>query len=160
VRRQPSAAPLERGFSLVELMVTLALMGVLATAVVPLLEVAAQRGRERELRQALWEIRDAIDAHKRAADGGLIEKVGEGYPRTLQTLVDGVPALSGGGGKRYFLRRLPRDPFASDKAAPEQSWGLRSYRSSPQRPEPGDDVFDVFSRSDRTALDGTLVKHW
>jgi general secretion pathway protein G len=150
----------QRGFSLIELIVALAIMGVLATAAVPMLEIAAQRGRERELRQALWEIRDAIDRHKRAAEAGAIEKSGDGYPRSLQSLVDGLPSLASGGGRHYFLRRIPRDPFAPDALSAERGWGLRSYRSEPTRPQPGDDVYDVFSRSERSALDGTLLRTW
>jgi general secretion pathway protein G len=155
-----SAGAVRRGFSLIELMVALAVMGVLAVAAVPMLEIAAQRGRERELRQALWEIRDAIDRHKRAADAGTVEKSGDGYPKTLQSLVDGVPSLAGGGGRHYFLRRIPRDPFAPDALPAERGWGLRSYRSEPTQPQPGDDVYDVYSRSERLALDGTPLKAW
>ncbi len=150
----------QRGFSLVELIVALAVMGVLSTAAIPLLEVSAQRSRERELKRSLWEIRDAIDAYKRAADTGLVEKTGEGFPKTLQVLVDGVPLLSSGGGRRYFLRRIPRDPFANLQEYSALGWGLRSYRSEPSAPEPGDDVYDVFTRSDRTALDGSKLKKW
>jgi general secretion pathway protein G len=149
------------GFSLVELMAVLAVMAVLAAAAMPLAELSWQRERERELKRALWEIRDAIDAHKRAADAGQIEKVGDGYPPRLDALVAGVPVRGARPGElRYFLRRLPRDPFAAEGVPAERSWGLRSMASPPERPAPGADVFDVYSLSTATGLNGVPLRAW
>lgn len=152
-----------RGFTLIEMLVVLALLGVLASAARPLLELSAQRSREHELRQSLRTLRGALDAYKRAADAGSITQSPEdsGYPRSLQQLVDGVAdAKSPNGRKLYFLRRLPRDPFAPAEQPAAESWGLRAYDSPPDAPRAGRDVFDVFSRSERRALDGTLLKDW
>lgn len=149
-----------RGFSLVELMAVLAVMAVLAAAAMPLVELSSQRERERELKRALWEIRDAIDAHKRAADAGQIEMVGDGYPPSLDALVSGVPLRAGNGGRRHFLRRIPRDPFAPDGTPADKSWGLRSSASPPERPVPGADVFDVHSQSSAVGLNGVPLKAW
>ena len=148
------------GFSLIELLVVMAVLGILAMATLPLAEVTQRRERERELKRALWEIRDAIDAYKRAADAGQIAKIGNGYPPTLATLSEGVPDATASGQRRYFLRKIPHDPFAPDGQTASQSWGLRSYASSPDRPEPGADVFDVFSQSDRIGLDGMALRQW
>lgn len=153
-----SVAPV-RGFSLIELLVVMAVLGVLAAAVMPLAEVSQRRERERELKRALWQIRDAIDAHKRAADAGVIAKVGQGYPASLDVLVRGVPRIAQGSDALYFLRRIPADPFA-EAAAPGGGWGLRSYASAPERPEPGADVYDVFSRSERVGLNGVPLRQW
>jgi general secretion pathway protein G len=149
-----------RGFSLVELMAVLAVLAVLAAAAMPLAELSWQRERERELKRALWEIRDAIDAHKRAADAGQIERVGDGYPASLDALVAGVPLRARAGERRYFLRRLPRDPFAPDGVPAEQSWGLRSSASPPERPAAGADVFDVYSPSRAIGLNGVPLRSW
>lgn len=150
-----------QGFTLIELLVVLAVMGILAMAVWPLSELTLQRERERELRRALWEIRDALDAYKRAVDQGQIQvgASGSGYPPDLKALVQGVPNLTGGG-TTFFLRRIPRDPFADKSVAPMASWGLRSYQSPPDDPKPGEDVFDVFSRSERLGLNGVPLKDW
>jgi general secretion pathway protein G len=148
------------GFSLLELLVVMAVLGILAAAVAPLVEVSMQRERERELKRALWEIRDAIDAHKRAAEAGVIAKAGDGYPASLQALVDGVPRIGGGGGRLYFLRRVPPDPFAPISSASGEGWGLRSYASGADRPAAGADVYDIYSRSERIGLNGIPVKQW
>ena len=121
-----------------------------------------QRERERELKQALWEIRGALDAYKRAYDEGRIARSGppSGYPPTLEALAVGAPGSAGGSARVYFLRRVPRDPFAAPELPAEATWALRSFDSPPERPAPGSDVFDVHSRSDAMALDGTPLRSW
>lgn len=153
-----------RGFTLIEIVVTVAIVGILASLAVPLAEVTVQRTKEAELRGALRQIREAIDAYKRAADEGRIFKSANesGYPKKLEDLVSGVPdARSPGDTKVYFLRRLPRDPFHTDSTAPpSKTWGKRSYASPPSLPREGDDVFDVSSLSDRTGLNGVPYREW
>lgn len=152
-----------RGFTLIEMLVVLAMLGVLASAARPLLELSVQRSREHELRQALRQLRDGIDAYKRAADAGHILQSPEdsGYPPRLQLLVEGVrDAKSPAERRLYFLRRLPRDPFAPADLPAADTWGLRAHDSPPDEPRAGKDVFDVFSRSERRALDGSLLKEW
>lgn len=152
-----------RGFTLVEMLVVLAMMGVLAAAARPLLEIATQRAREQELRAGLRTLRGAIDAYKRAAEAGNIAQAPDdsGYPPNLPALINGVrDAKSADGRKLYFLRRLPRDPFADNTLPPEQTWGLRTADSPPDEPRAGRDVFDVYSRSERRAIDGTRLGDW
>ncbi len=152
-----------RGFTLIEMLVVLAMLGVLAAAARPLLVLSVQRSQEFQLREALRQIRGGIDAYKKAAEMGQIEVAAQesGYPRSLGDLVRGVPDLkSTDGRKRYFLRRLPRDPFADPALEAEQSWGLRASDSPPNEPREGRDVFDVYSRSERSALDGTMYRDW
>jgi len=153
-----------QGFSLIELMVTLALMAVLATLAVPMMQLAVQRQKEQDLRAALMQIREGIDAYKRAADQGrIIVKVGEsGYPHSLEELVEGVPdAKSPSQQTLYFLRRLPRDPFHADtSAAPADTWAKRSYASPPDDPAEGADVFDVYSPSEVVGLNGVPYRDW
>ena len=153
-----------RGFTLIELVVTLLIVGLLAGAAMPLVQLTVKRTQERELRAALREIRTAIDAYKRASDEGRILRLAQqsGYPPKLAALVDGVPDVRSPERRPiYFLRRLPRDPTFADPGAPaESTWGKRSYGSPPESPEEGEDVFDVFSRSERTALNGTPYKSW
>jgi general secretion pathway protein G len=155
----------DRGFTLVELVITVGIISVLAAAVVPSAQLMFQRERERELRAALRTIRIAIDAYKQASDTGRVKKQADrsGYPPELQSLVDGVEDASSAkeGVKIYFLRRLPRDPFWPDATTPAaDTWGLRSYVSPPEDPRPGDDVFDVHSRSSRTGLNGVPYHDW
>lgn len=152
-----------RGFTLIEMLVVLAMLGVLASAARPLLELSVQRSREHELRHGLRTLREALDAYKRAAEAGSIALSPDdsGYPKALQLLVDGVPdARSPNGRKLYFLRRLPRDPFAPAELPAAETWGLRAYDSPADEPRAGKDVFDVFSRSERKALDGTQLRDW
>ena len=193
------AAP-RSGFTYIELMVAVAIMAVLALSVVPLSDWLRQRSQESELRDALRQIRTAIDAYRKAAEeGNIVRPQGaSAYPRSLAELARGVPAandavdqastqaggakvprtrpdndgetgsLSGAADARspaprsvYFLRRIPRDPFFPDPRAPaELTWGLRSSDSPPDRPSPGKDVFDVYSLSQRRAIDGSYYRTW
>lgn len=151
------------GFTLVELLVTVVIVAILASAVFPMAKLNAQRAKEQELRKSLREIREAIDAYKQAGDEGrILRKANEsGYPPSLDILVKGVTdARSPKEAKLYFLRRLPRDPFADPALEPAQTWALRSYDSPPDMPREGRNVYDVHSRSDRVALDGTRYSEW
>lgn len=147
-----------------ELVVTLALLGLMAAMAAPLAEIAIQREREQSLREALREIRGALDRYKAAADQGLIERqVGDsGYPRDLETLVTGVPnQRSAAHELLVFLRRVPRDPFAPDPAVPAaQTWQLRSSASPADAPAPGADVFDVVSAAEGVGLNGVPYAQW
>jgi general secretion pathway protein G len=146
-----------KGFTLIELLVTVAIVATLASIAFPLAEVASQRGKETDLRRALRDIRDALDAYKRASDEGRIVRSPEhsGYPPSLASLVEGVPdARSPAGAKLYFLRRVPADPMH------EKGWGLRSYASPPGAPQEGKDVFDVYSMSERQGLNGVAYRRW
>ena len=153
-----------RGFTLIELVVTVAIVGVLALAAAPLLETTVRRQQESELRAALREIRGAIDAYRRAVDDGRIAKRADesGYPTRLEDLYQGVDNRQDPGkGKLYFLRRLPRDPFNNDPALDAaQTWGKRSYASPPDAPVEGADVFDVYSLSPGVGLDGVPYREW
>jgi len=153
-----------RGFTLIEMLIAVAIVAILASVGLPLSELAVQRGKEQDLRHALREMREAIDAYKRAADEGRILRSPDqsGYPPALGVLVEGVTdAKSPNGAKIYFLRRLPRDPFdpAPDTQA-EATWGKRSYESPPDNPRPGKDVFDVYSLGGGTGLNGIPYRHW
>ncbi len=154
-----------RGFTIIELVITVGIVSLLATAAVPSAQLLYQRQREGELREALRTIRGAIDAYKQAVDAGRVKRELDrsGYPPDLRVLVDGVDDAGSPkeGVKLYFLRRLPRDPFWPDATTPaEETWGLRSYASPPDDPQPGDDVFDVHSRSSRTGLNGVPYRDW
>ena len=155
---------LQSGFTLMELVVTLALLGLLAMLAAPLAEMTVQRSREQALRESLREIRVAIDRYKAAADSGLIRReAGDtGYPPSLQVLVEGVANQKSPNAERMiFLRRVPRDPFAPDASLPaERTWVLRAYASAPDSPSAGADVFDVSTTADGSGLNGVPYRDW
>jgi general secretion pathway protein G len=155
---------LPAGFTLIELVITVAIMALLSSVVFPMAEVEVQRSKEQDLRTALRQIREAIDAYKEASDDGrIIKKVDEsGYPPSLDVLVQGVSdATSPLERKIYFLRRMPRDPFASNPNIPAaETWGKRSYASSPLEPQEGDDVYDIYTLSTGVGLSGIAYREW
>jgi general secretion pathway protein G len=154
------------GFTLIELAVTVAIVGVLSTMALPLAETTIKRSKEAELRTALRQIREGIDAYKRAGEPPQarirVRADASGYPPRLEDLVDGVeditrPDLA----KIHFLRRLPRDPFsATPELAAAETWGRRSYASPADNPQPGEDVFDVYSLAEGTGLNGIPYRQW
>ena len=153
-----------RGFTLIELVITLAIIGLLATAAMPLAQLVAKREKEADLRTALRDIRTAIDAYRESAQTGHIKQElgASGYPPDLKSLYAGVEdAMSEKKVNLYFLRRVPRDPFFPDgNVAAEDTWGLRSYQSPPDDPQPGEYVFDVYSQSGTKGLNGVPYREW
>jgi general secretion pathway protein G len=144
----------QRGFTLIELIVATAILVILTGMAVPLARISLKREREHELREDLWMLRDAIDRYKDAADRGAFQqKVGsEGYPPDLDTLVKGVDV---GGKKLRFIRRIPVDPMT------KQDWGMRSMQDDKDSDSwGGQNIFDVYTKSEQTALDGTKYKDW
>lgn len=151
------------GFTLIEMMVTLTLLAILGLAVVPMAQLSAKRQQEAELRQTLRDIRNALDAWKQATDEGLIAKSAteSGYPPSLSALVIGAEDIRTPGRRMiHFLRRVPRDPFAAPEIPAEKHWGLRSYASSAENPKPGDDIYDIYSLSPGTGLNGIPYREW
>lgn len=147
-----------RGFTLIELILTVTIIGILTALAVPLARNTIKREKEVALRQELREIRTAIDKYKEASDRGFIQvKLGtEGYPESLDVLVDGVPMVGAVDKKLKFLRRIPEDPMTGST-----DWGLRSYQDDPKSQSwGGQNVFDVYTKSDGTALDGTKYRDW
>jgi general secretion pathway protein G len=158
-----------RGFTLIELLVTVAIVALLATIALPMTELTVQRGKEQALRHDLREIRRAIDAYKKMQDepepNGHIQKAGpgdSGYPKSLEVLVDGVEDIKSPiRQKIYFLRRIPRDPFSKDSTSPPaDTWGKRAYKSPPDDPQEGDDVYDVYTLSKGVGLNGVPYREW
>ena len=153
----------KQGFTLVELLVSMGIIVLLASLVTPMVVTALKRDKEHELRIALRQIRQALDDYKQAGDLGRIARLpgDSGYPRSLEVLVLGVPdQLDPAGRKLYFLRRLPRDPFANERLPAERTWGMRSYGSDPDNPQAGPDIFDVFSQSAAVGLNGVPYRQW
>src|SRR5690242_11280234 len=146
----------QRGVTLLEMIIVITILLVLMGAAVPVVRISVKRQKETELRRDLWEMRSAIDRYKDAADKNAFQiKLGtEGYPPDLDTLVNGVEVA--GGKKLRFLRRIPVDPMTGNK-----EWGLRSMQDDPQSDSwGGQNVFDIYSKSDGTGLNGTKYKDW
>jgi len=147
-----------KGFTLIELVIAVAIVAILASAALPLNELVVQRAKEQDLRRALREIRGGIDAYKQAFDDGrMVKKIGEsGYPKRLEDLVEGIEDQKSPKRERiYFLRRIPKDPFTE-----EGKWGLRSYASPPDDPREGEDVFDVFTLAAGKGINGRPYREW
>ena len=153
-----------RGFSFIELLASAAILGMLASIAVPMVQTTVKRQKERELRIALREIRQGIDSYKQAGTDKRIAVLQEqsGYPLSLKELVDGVEDISKPEHpKLYFMRRIPRDPFFPDPKVPAvDTWGKRSFASAADKPEAGDDVFDVYSQSAQIGLNGLPYREW
>jgi general secretion pathway protein G len=153
---------LERGYTFIELVIVAAIVLILASAVMPLARVTIQRQKEAELRRCLREFRTAIDKYKDAVDAGLIGGTdvragSEGYPPDIETLVEGVSVVNDQSGRKLkFLRRIAVDPMTG-----EAEWGMRSYQDdADSRSWGGQNVFDVYTKADGTALDGTKYRDW
>ncbi|HEX2523781.1 MAG TPA: type II secretion system protein [Terriglobia bacterium] len=156
--RQSSGVRSQRGLTLVELIFTVAIVSILSLAALPLARVSIKRQKEVELRRALREMREAIDRYKDASERGFVEmKFGsDGYPEDLETLVKGVTQQNAVDKKLRFLRRVPKDPMTGGT-----EWGLRSSQDSPDSTSyGGQNVYDVYSKSSDTALDGTKYSDW
>jgi len=154
----------QRGFTLIELLITLAILGLLASLALPVSRTIVQRSQERELRNDLHEIRNAIDSYKKAFDEGKIAKsIGDtGYPGSLEVMVDGVvDVMDPKHRKMFFLRRIPRDPLNPDISLPAaKTWGLRASDSEADSPHEGYDVFDVYTFSTQVGLNGAPYNQW
>jgi len=153
------------GFTLIELLVTVAIVGVMASVVLPMMELVVQRNKEHELRAALREIRGGLDAYRAVVQEGRLAHppTVSGYPPNLAILVEGVEDARSPSAKSriYFLRRIPRDPFSLDKdLSAEKQWGLRSYASTADEPDEGEDVYDVYSRTPGVSISGVAYRDW
>ena len=156
-----------KGFTLIELIVTVTIVAVLASAVMPMLKMTVQRSKENEVRANLRQIREAIDAYKKAADDGRIKKQidASGYPPNLEVLVKGVVnEKDANKSVLKFLRRIPLDPMTPIENAETEdlpnNWGLRSYTSDAAKPVAGDDVYDVYSQSQQLGINGVPYAKW
>ena len=152
------------GFTLIEMVVTLVIIALLSTIALPLAELTVRRSQEQELHHALREIRTAIDAYKQAWDEGRIPTaIGKtGYPESLDVLVEGADDLTSLQSRKiYFLRRIPRDPFSTDPGlTAADTWGKRSYASSADDPQEGDDIYDVYTLASGNDLHGIPYRSW
>lgn len=157
--------PHQSGFTLTEMLVALVVLSILAGVAMPYAEVGYRRAKESELRQSLRSMRDAIDRFNKDCKEEEITQNQTGvsrdcYPNTLLYLVDGVETGIGDGSKKYYLRRLPKDPFGADDSSPETHWRIRGYRDSPDGIWSGDDVFDIRPKNHQQALDGSDYADW
>lgn len=161
-----------RGFTLIELVITLAIVAILASVAMPMLKVTVQRSKEAELKANLRQIRDALDAYKKAYDEGRVELKNidkSGYPPNLEILVEGIEDKSVPDSKKKirFLRKIPLDPMqprdessSSEVSGSDSTWGLRSYDSEPNNPTKGEDVYDVYSLSPLSGTNGIPYAKW
>ncbi len=155
-----------RGYTLIELLVTLVVLSILAAAALPYAEMTVTRTKELELRRALREVRTAIDRFHEDWLSGKISKTNadasdDGYPRSLQVLVDGTEGGDAKGGKRRYLRRVPPDPFAASAKPPAEHWAIRGYQDEPNAIIlSSKDVYDISTQSERVALDGSRYRDW
>jgi general secretion pathway protein G len=163
----PSRLRTCRGVSLIELIVTMVILGILASLVMPMMQMSSKRSREIELHRNLRLIRTAIDEFKKSYDRAINEKkmqpvMGKsGYPETLQQLVDGYDFGGLYQNKKKFLRRIPSDPMNQPPPGEDPKWGMRSYADKPDSSSwGGEDVYDVYSLSEGTAIDGTKYNEW
>ncbi len=154
----------ERGLTLIELVIVIAIIGILASAVAPLANISKKRAKEFELKRSLRILRSGIDRYKNAYDDKKIDnEIGRsGYPESFLELIEGVKDVKDPGGRMiYFLRRLPRDPMNMNEfIPPEETWEIRAYENEPGDFSGGEDVYDIRSSSDEIALDGTAYKEW
>lgn len=156
----------QAGFTLIELMVSLVIIAIMASVATPMIQLTLQRQKEQQLREHLREIRRAIDAYKKASDDGRVKKNADasGYPPNLQILVEGVEDAKDAKHARIrFLRRIPQDPMLNVQSTglgQAPGWGLRSYDSPPDQPRYTQDVYDVYSLSPRTGINGVPYAQW
>jgi general secretion pathway protein G len=151
------------GFTLIEMLVTLAIVAILSSLLLPLAETTARRTKEQDLKHALRQIRDGLDAYRKAFDEGRLGSAADrsGYPASLDVLVTGVEDQKDPKRRKlYFLRTIPRDPFADPGVSAEETWAKRSYVSPHDDPREGDDIYDVRSRSTAIGLNGIAYREW